>query len=100
MDKYHDCGHRLRIHDKRLRQTANSGLVDRAGRMPLPLGTETPHGTVTGVRFDGVERYYFLRSNGSVAFMPADVIEGHPTVRDDRQLTGHTAQSKNQTPTG
>ena len=57
-----------------------SGLVHRAGRMPLPLGTETAHGTVAGVRFDGVERYYFLRSNGGVAFMPADVIEGHPTA--------------------
>jgi hypothetical protein len=30
MDKYHDCGHRLRIHDNRHRKNANSGLVDRA----------------------------------------------------------------------
>ena len=61
-------------------QLANgSRSLHRLGRMPLPLGTETDHGTVAGVRFDGVERYYFLRSKGAVAFMPADVIEGHPT---------------------
>lgn len=61
------------------KEEPRSGSVHRAGRMPLPLGTETAHGTVAGLRFDGVERYYFLRSNGAAAFMPADVIEGHPT---------------------
>ena len=48
--------------------------MNPCNQAPLPLGTETPHGVIVGIRYDG-ERYYIMQGECGVALMPADVVE-------------------------
>lgn len=41
---------------------------------PLPIGTRTIFGEVSGITFIG-ERYYFLLNDTGVSLMPAIVVE-------------------------
>ena len=49
--------------------------MDQLENKIVPMGSKTRHGTVEGVQFMNGERYYFLMNKGSVAYLPAYVVE-------------------------